>query len=90
MRFVNAPKSLVENVVEECCRPTSNVYFHWTQPLTYVPSPTVYSKKAVISNATGNAAIFPSPAMFYEKKTNREFFYFAFSLSEISCKVLDI
>ena len=93
VRFVYAPKPLVENVVEECCKPTSKSIFSLDTTFNIGPfyvTPTVYSKKGVISNATGNTAIFPGPAMFHEKRTNREFFYFACTLTEICRKFLDI
>ena len=77
VRLVFAPPTLVKNVVEEYCQPTSKTVFSVDTTYNIGPfyvTPTAYWKGSVISNVTNNSAVFPDLPMSHEKKTSTAFF----------------
>lgn len=85
--FVYAPPWLVQNIVDECCHPTSKSILCLDTTYNigdFYVTPITFTRQGVILKRSGNPGIFPGPALFHQKRTGNEFFSFAATLRQIN------
>ena len=88
-----APAWLLNNIIDECCPPSSTSVFSIDTTYGIGPfyvTPTSYTRKDVLYYHRGNSAVFPGPLLIHQTKTKGNFFFFASTLKEVDYRITDL